>query len=98
MGTPDSSERRNSRLIWVGLAWVNFPVWAILIGGCATYLGFFHFVCGPARNCPNNAWFVVAVLIFALVPFAAAWLWWSVRVPKWRIWALERTDDWPALE
>jgi hypothetical protein len=26
------------------------------------------------------------------------WLWWSVSVPKWRIWAMERTDNWPSLE
>ena len=30
--------------------------------------------------------------------FVLAWLWWSVNVPKWRIWALERTTDWPPLK
>lgn len=25
--------------------------------------------------------------------FVIAWLWWSVMVPRWRLWAYERVDD-----
>lgn len=29
----------------------------------------------------------------AIIPFLLGWLWWSVAVPRWRVWALERVDD-----
>jgi hypothetical protein len=31
-------------------------------------------------------------------PVWLAWLYWSVAVPKWRIWALRMVDDWRRLE
>ena len=36
-----------------------------------------------------------AFAIFALIGicFVAAWLWWSVAIPKWRLWAYERVED-----
>lgn len=30
--------------------------------------------------------------------FVLAWTWWSVSVPRWRLWAYERVDDIPALK
>ena len=30
--------------------------------------------------------------------FVLAWTWWSLSVPRWRLWAYERVDDIPALK
>ena len=39
--------------------------------------------------------FLLAVfMIFSVVSgFILAWTWWSVMVPKWRLWAYRRVDD-----
>jgi hypothetical protein len=34
----------------------------------------------------------VGVLVF-LVSFIAAWTWWSISVPRWRVWAYEHASD-----
>lgn len=57
---------------------------------------------GPLFDLTSKSFGVVgAVLILVLGglgPITAAWLWWSFSVPKWRLWAMERTDDWEMLE
>ena len=41
----------------------------------------------------------ISVAVAALLtPFVLAWLWWSLVVPHWRIWAHGRHRDWPTLE
>jgi hypothetical protein len=37
------------------------------------------------------------VAAWILGPWISAWLWWSISIPKWRVWAMERSDDWNAL-
>jgi hypothetical protein len=34
----------------------------------------------------------VPVFVILFAP-GIIWLWWSVQVPKWRLWAYERVDD-----
>jgi hypothetical protein len=84
----------NARAVLVGTTWVNLPVILIMGGG---YIGgrvlFAHY------NRP--LWpGVLAILLLALfvATIMAGWLWWSFNIPKWRLWALERTEDWPSLE
>jgi hypothetical protein len=57
---------------------VNLPVLSIIVGGGILS---FKLIPGP--------WFLVG-------PFAAitiAWLWWSLAVPRWRLWALRLGCD-----
>ncbi|MFT6741779.1 MAG: ABC-type transport system involved in Fe-S cluster assembly fused permease/ATPase subunit, partial [Paraglaciecola sp.] len=43
---------------------------------------------------------IIGVLIGILFSWVAAWLWWSYRIVKWRIWAFESINkkDWSKLE
>ena len=41
---------------------------------------------------------ILLVVVLIVGPFLGAWLWWSFSVPKWRLWAMANTDDWPGLE
>ena len=81
----------NKRLILIGTLWVNGPVTVILLGGFGAMVALLRLAY------PTGLPAVDAIVGFA-VPFILAWLWWSVNVPKWRIWALERTTNWPALK
>jgi len=45
----------------------------------------------------ENAFSITVIVLFCGC-FVAAWLWWSVQVPKWRLWAYERVDDIPELK
>jgi hypothetical protein len=72
------------RAIWTGLAVVNGPV-ALLLGGPG-YAVFRLVGNGP-------------LVAFAMIAgFALAWLWWSLSVPRWRLWAYERVTDIPRLK
>lgn len=66
-----------------GFLMVTLPVFLLLLGPAA--LVFF-----TVRGGSNGiAWVCVALV----VGFVLAWLWWSVSLPRWRLWALERVDD-----
>lgn len=41
----------------------------------------------------RNYRFAIAIFALFCICFVAAWLWWSVAVPKWRLWAYDRVDD-----
>lgn len=79
----------------VGLRWINVPVFLIMIGGAAAGLwlivryGSFINSSSPLALLPPLACFVI--------PWSAAWLWWSFNIARWRLWALERVEDWPRL-
>jgi len=60
--------------VLIGHIFVNLPV--LLIMGGFTMVGLFLF--------PN------LLLLFFLVGFVFAWLWWSFMVPLWRRWALQQ--------
>jgi hypothetical protein len=40
---------------------------------------------------------LVAVTAFP-IGFITAWLWWSITVPKWRLWAMQNVDDLSQLQ
>jgi hypothetical protein len=80
-----------SRAIWTGLFAVNGPVMLLLVGP----LYFFGRL--VERGAISRSYNWVAVVIFAL-GFALAWLWWSLAVPRWRVWAYERVQDIPLLK
>lgn len=68
------------RAVLIGMIVVNGPVFALLVA--SIYL--------PVWFIPQlGAW---ALLLFLFV-FSLAWLWWSLSVPRWRVWAFERVDS-----
>ncbi|HYD88615.1 MAG TPA: hypothetical protein VEA80_14165 [Vitreimonas sp.] len=78
-----------------GLRWVNTPVYVIMFGGwigAIWLVGVFAPALSPAS--PATAAPYVAALV---TPYVSAWLWWSLAIPRWRLWALERVEDWPRL-
>lgn len=75
------------RAIWTGMVVVNGPVTVIVLGGLAAVMSL-----GTAFGL--EGWLAVAV---AFSPFVLAWVWWSVALPRWRVWALERVHDRDAL-
>ncbi len=44
---------------------------------------------------PSQKWLVVPAFLCGI---GAAWLWWSLTIMRWRIWAFERVADIPALK
>ena len=41
---------------------------------------------------------VAAALLGLALAIAPAWIWWSITVPKWRLWALRYVSNWPMLK
>jgi hypothetical protein len=79
----------------IGLLWVNIPVAVIMFGGWGLPL----LAAVHLRTTPIGAWGAgTVVAAWVLLPFIGAWTWWSVNVPRWRIWALKHCDDWAAVE
>ena len=75
-----------ARAIWIGLLIVNGPVLILL---CAPLVAFGYAVDHGLVPRSLN-W----IGLFAFLGgFVAAWLWWSLSVPKWRLWAYERVSD-----
>lgn len=68
------------RAILMGYLFVNIPV-GLLIAGPMLVVAKYVSRPGP--------WWI------AVLPggFILAWLWWSVVIPKWRLWAYERVQD-----
>jgi hypothetical protein len=74
------------KAILIGTLWVNIPVFSLMFSPILILLAF---VPEPS----------VAVAISVFVPgFIFAWLWWSINVPKWRLWAYKRVSDIKALK
>jgi hypothetical protein len=68
------------RAVAYGLLVVNGPVLGFILGGI--WIGAHLSGGAPART----------MALFG-VGFVLAWLWWSLSVPRWRIWALARGAD-----
>jgi len=68
---------------------VNYPVLALLCGPglLVILLGDQIDAVLGARRAQTLYWAIF------LIGFLGAWLWWSIAVPKWRLWAYERVDD-----
>ena len=93
---PSPQRVSNAAAIWRGMLWVNFPVAGLIVAGWIFFGGILallaKFEIFPAAVLVNLQF---AVLVLGISP---AWLWWSYSVPRWRLWAMERTNDWPSLE
>ena len=85
--TIDQAISRGTRL-------VNVPVWLFLCSPVIFWLGGRHTI----ANFIGEKVFSIAIIVIFVGCFIAAWLWWSVQVPKWRLWAYERVDDVPELK
>ena len=73
---------------------VSWPVRAFLIAPAVLYfLGR-----RPLETLLGEHTFGAIVLAFFAVCFVSGWLWWSVQIPKWRLWAYERVADIPELK
>lgn len=68
------------RAIFAGYLFVNIPVGVLIAGPM--------FIVAKFIPHPGPLW-------IALFPggFLCAWLWWSIAMPKWRLWAYERVED-----
>jgi hypothetical protein len=89
---------RKGRGVWkaiaFGLLWVNGPVIPLI--ACipiVLLIGFTDIGVTGIRNVAAAIMFVGAFLI----GFVAAWSWWALMAPRWRLWALERVRDQDAL-
>ena len=97
MGSGTYPRVSNGRAILVGTLWVNIPVAVIMFGGWfgLPFIGAYLFPQVPALGIVGAGLLLAAWIV---LPFTLAWTWWSCAVPRWRLWAMQRTDDWPALE
>jgi len=66
------------RAVTIGTCLVNIPVMGIMVFGFLVSRRF------------GNLWFV---LICWVLSIAIAWLYWSITVPRWRLWALRAGAD-----
>ncbi len=79
----------------VGLIWVNGPVLALLFSAIILPFGLWEFLI--EGSLPQ--WVAVAIcVVFALALWCAAWLWWSLNVPRWRLWSYRRVEDLARLQ
>lgn len=69
-----------------GLWTVNGSVMLLMFGPAAAAFGL-----GALLGHPNVGG--VAGLVLVPVGFLAAWAFWSVNVPRWRLWAYRRVED-----
>lgn len=65
---------------------VNGPVWLLIFGPMAAFI----FCMERGIVAPAYTWIGVPVLF---ADIAVAWLWWSLSIPKWRLWSYQRVDD-----
>jgi hypothetical protein len=74
------------RAVTIGLLWVNGPVFLLMLGPIAAFMA-----AASAGLVPVPLlWLGVCVFV---VGWLLAWLWWSLTVPKWRLWAYERVIE-----
>lgn len=66
------------KAIQKGHQMVNYPIFAIMVLGLG--LTFFFAIYLQSG---------LAMIVGFLLTFIAAWIWWSFRITKWRIWAFE---------
>lgn len=79
------------RAILVGLLAVNAPVFSLMIGPIWLFAQLVE------HGAISRAYSWMSPFVFA-GGFAVAWLWWSLSVPRWRVWSYERVTDVAALK
>lgn len=71
------------KAIFVGLLWVNGPIFPFLLGMPAL-----AFVLMATFDLP-----LYLLWVGIGTGFIFAWLWWAISVPKWRLWALRNVEN-----
>jgi hypothetical protein len=90
-----------NRALLIGHLWVTLPAWAMGAGLSALIIGYgiVFLEIAPATNLAiANASAAANLLIFVLVVGAPVCLWCFLMVPKWRLWAMSRVDNWATLK
>jgi hypothetical protein len=66
-----------------------------MVNGCVLLimLGVPILTFGAVTLFGHSQWSMIAAGLAFLVSWPAAWLTWSVLVPRWRVWAYERVED-----
>jgi hypothetical protein len=79
---------------------VNVPVLLIIFGQFSVTLMVVQAVerFGTLLPRPAVDYLMPALLIVALSSPLTGWIWWSVAVPKWKLWAYSRVEDVQALK
>ncbi len=79
---------------------VNLPVLLIIFGQWGVVLSVMQAVDRFHRFLPPSAldYLMPILLIAAVLSPLTGWIWWSVAVPKWKLWAYSRVDDVQALK
>ena len=75
-----------TKAIVVGLLFVNGPVTILMVAPTAAMVYANRY--GLIQWDGN--WQIIPAF---LIGFVMAWLWWSITVPKWRLWAYTRVND-----
>ena len=83
-----------------GFFWVNGPVLLIMFIPFALFVAVFKWTAYLQSHLSPEAFSALNMvcLVFAPLGLPAAWLWWSVTIPKWKLWAYNRVDDLWALK
>lgn len=79
------------KAVIVGLLWVNVPALAI-------WLGLFSACIALIPGLWTDASLTVTFWALFAACGGAGWLWWSLMIPKWRLWAYERVPNIPLLK
>jgi hypothetical protein len=84
------------KALLVGFLWVTAPVLILIVVG---FCGLIYLLLGTLQDIGWREAARAGAFYLCLLPACAlGWLWWSISVPKWRLWALERVEDWPRLK
>lgn len=76
-----------SKAIWIGILAVNGPVLILIYG--IMFGGMFL----AEKGVLPSHFFLLSVLLGPLI----GWIYWSITIPIWRIWAFSRVEDHDSL-
>lgn len=77
------------RAIRVGNWLVALPSMLIMVGGCILSV----MIAVRTQRLVESNWLPAIVCAGGFVSIVLGWLWWSIAVPRWRIWSLRRIED-----
>ena len=80
--------------VLVGTLWVNIPVIPIMFTPSFLFL----IIAQPDKNHQPTAFVLSSLLSLFGLGFVLAWSWWSLMVPRWRLWAWQRVEDLNSLK
>lgn len=81
--------RKLYKLILIGHLWVNIPIFILCFGPLILVFNYFENIL--LKLLLSAVLFIIAIVV--------SWLYWSVMITKWRIWAFNQVheDDWIML-